>query len=256
MQAIGRFAKLLERPLVGSRIIQRAASTIVSIPSEKHPWLAEVPAPASFKPEERILCFLAANTAAGNIENVERDWKHLPITHHAQGAEIILQIHTLAGFPRSINALIRVEQVGMCPIAAKEIEENQDLGKWQKDGLDTMDAVYGSVSDKMLRNFKGMHPLLELMLVEHAYGRILSRPLVSLRVRELATLAVTAGMNLPVQMFTHLRGCLRTGATREEVVSVVEATGLVWGPAALTKARHIRDQKWSKWASADCEIEN
>ena len=36
-------------------------------------------------------------------------------------------------------------------------------------------AVYGNVTDKLRSNFRTMHPLLESIMVEHIYGRTLSR---------------------------------------------------------------------------------
>ncbi len=66
--------------------------------------------------------------------------------------------------------------------------------------MTTLDAVYGPVSEKMRANFRKMHPLLESILVEHIYGRVLSRPLVGRRMRELCTLSIIAGQNLPLQL--------------------------------------------------------
>jgi len=82
--------------------------------------------------------------------------------------------------------------------------------------------------------------------VEHIYGRVLSRPLVGLRMRELCTLSILAGQNVPLQMVSHLRGSMRCGATREETDTVVEQTGLSWGDEALAQARTVRDDTWAK----------
>ena len=124
--------------------------------------------------------------------------------------EIVLQAHTLAGFPRSINALIKISELGIHAEGTKFLDEVHDVAVWRKAGRDTLDAVYGSVSEKMRDNFRKMHPLLEMILVEHIYGRMLSRPLVDLRIRELCSLAIIAGQNLPLQLVRppHLRAWL------------------------------------------------
>ena len=111
-----------------------------------------------------------------------------------------MQAHTLAGFPRTVNALIKVNEVGLHPEGSKHIDEHHDAESWRRDGIKTLNAIYGNVADKMRSNFFKMHPLLESILVEHIYGRVLSRPLVSLRVRELCTLSIISGQNLPLQL--------------------------------------------------------
>ncbi len=144
--------------------------------------------------------FFSANVASGNIEGVARDWLYLPPSYQGKGLEIVLQAHTLAGFPRTINALIKIQEVGLHPEGNKHYDEVHDLKTWNKAGHETLRSVYGPVSEKMLRSFRKMHPLLELILVEHIYGRVLSRSLVDLRTRELCSLAIIAGQNLPVQL--------------------------------------------------------
>jgi len=97
-----------------------------------HPWIATSPAaPSSLLPEERIITFLVANAvsrilcwldsadgnkspqAAGKVEDVKRDWSFLPSHMHAAGMEALLQNHLLVGFPRTINAIAAVHQVGV-----------------------------------------------------------------------------------------------------------------------------------------------
>ena len=146
--------------------------------------------------------FNPANVAAGNIDGVARDWAHVPPSQQGKGLEIVLQVHTLAGFPRTINALIKIQELGLHPEGTKYFDEVHDLAVWNKAGVETLEAVYGSVSEKMRRNFKKMHPLLECILTEHIYGRVLSRPLVDLRIRELCSLGIIAGQNLPLQLVT------------------------------------------------------
>jgi hypothetical protein len=137
------------------------------------------------------------------MPGIEQDWLHLPNADHGKGLEVILQAHTLAGFPRTINALIKVHELGLHPEGTKHFDEHHNIDSWRKDGLNTLNAIYGPVSEKMRANFRKMHPLLESILVEHIYGRVLSRPLVGLRMRELCTLSIVAGQNLPLQLVQH-----------------------------------------------------
>mmetsp|Transcript_72037 Transcript_72037/g.192501 ORF Transcript_72037/g.192501 Transcript_72037/m.192501 type:complete len:264 (-) Transcript_72037:330-1121(-) len=213
---------------------------------EEHPWLSKIKAPASFLPEERVLTFLAANVASGDIPHVARDWMHLPKESHAKGLEVILQAHNLAGFPRTINAMMKVFELGISTEGIKEYQEVQDIDAWAKDGDKTLKTVYGDVATKMRKNFHHLHPLMESIIVEHIYGRMLSRPVVGLRIREMVTLATVSGQDLPIQTLSHIRGCIRCGVTKEEVDSVIDQTGLVWGEKALKQVQAIRDEVWAK----------
>lgn len=115
-----------------------------------------------------------------------RDWLHLPHELHGKGLEVVLQAHALAGFPRTINALMKIHEVGLHPPDDKHIYEKHDLETWREvravhiaifsehnitslcerqDGAKTLVAVYGNVADKLRANFKKMHPLLELIMV-------------------------------------------------------------------------------------------
>mmetsp|Transcript_29667 Transcript_29667/g.78166 ORF Transcript_29667/g.78166 Transcript_29667/m.78166 type:complete len:257 (-) Transcript_29667:562-1332(-) len=219
---------------------------IQQLKPEDHPWVQRVKGPASFLPEERIMTFIAANVTAGEVESVARDWVHLPDNLHGKGLEVILQAHALCGFPKTVNALIKVHQIGIHPSGENFRVEKHDVKSWRNDGKKTLEAVYGHVTEKMCTNFKRMHPLLESVMVEHIYGRVLSRPLLDLRMRELCTLAILAGSNVPLQMVSHLRGAQRCGASREEIDTVIEQSYLSYGDEALKQSRKVRDDFWAK----------
>jgi 4-carboxymuconolactone decarboxylase len=78
-------------------------------------------------------------------------------------------------------------------------------------------------------------------VVVDAYGKILSRPGLDTKRRELCTLAAIAMLDAPRQLHAHLRGALNTGSTREEVDAVLAIV-----EADLTKERALK--LWEMWA--------
>ena len=84
-----------------------------------------------------------ANTAAGNLSNVATDWSSLPQNYHARGLEVVLQTHLFAGFPRAINALATIHQVGVHPEDSSWAEERNDSVAWRDLGAATCESVYG-----------------------------------------------------------------------------------------------------------------
>jgi alkylhydroperoxidase/carboxymuconolactone decarboxylase family protein YurZ len=45
-----------------------------------------------------------------------------------------------------------------------------------------------------------LHPVLDTLMLEHGYGRVLSRPGLSLRLRELCVIAVLVGQDVSPQL--------------------------------------------------------
>jgi alkylhydroperoxidase/carboxymuconolactone decarboxylase family protein YurZ len=154
-----------------------------------HPSLSHVPAgPDSLKAEERVLAFLAADAAAGRAADVKLDWAHLPAAQHAAGMEALLQNHILVGFPRTINALAAVHEVGVSASAgaAWALEDvGSDAGAA---GRAALREVYAGKYDRLRARMASLHPLLDRFMEEHAYGRVIARGgALSLRMRELCT---------------------------------------------------------------------
>src|SRR2546425_1161903 len=88
---------------------------------------------------------------------------------------------------------------------------------------------------------RALHPAIEPLVVVDAYGKILGRPGLDSKRRELCTLAAIAMLNAPRQLHAHLRGALHTGSTREDVDAVLAMVEM-----DLTKDRALR--LWEMWA--------
>jgi len=75
-------------------------------------------------------------------------------------------------------------------------------------------------------NLRALHPAVEPLVVVDAYGKILGRPGLDSKRRELCTLAAIAMQNAPRQLHAHFRGALNTGSTQDdvdEVLAIIEA---------------------------------
>src|SRR2546430_527524 len=80
--------------------------------------------------------------------------------------------------------------------------------------------------------------LEDLVLVD-AYGKVIGRPGLDMKRRELCTVAAVAVLGTAQQLHSHLRGALNTGATREEVEAVL---GLIDGDLDPEHRRRVREQ--------------
>ena len=79
----------------------------------------------------------------------------------------------------------------------------------------------GRAYHKLLVNLRALHPALEDLVLVDAYGKVIGRPGLDLKRRELCTVATTAVLGTAEQLHSHLRGALNTGAEPKEIEAVL-----------------------------------
>ncbi|MEX2110677.1 MAG: carboxymuconolactone decarboxylase family protein [Gemmatimonadaceae bacterium] len=138
--------------------------------------------------------------------------------------EIILQSYLFAGFPRALNAARTWRSVSGTTAPKTDPESDAaDLETWRERGLATCEIVYGESYERLRRNIRGLHPALDEWMIVDGYGKVLSRPGVDLRTRELCVVAACAVAGQQRQLHSHLGGAMNAGASFEEVAAVLEA---------------------------------
>ncbi|HEU0299216.1 MAG TPA: carboxymuconolactone decarboxylase family protein [Longimicrobium sp.] len=144
--------------------------------------------------------------------------------------EVLLQSHLFVGFPDALNALAVWRQVSGRPASPPLAE---DAAEWDARGERVCAAVYGANYDKLRENVRALHPDFEGWMLAGGYGRVIGRPGLELKTRELCIAALLAVWDVPRQLHSHLRGSLNSGATVEEVDAAVEiACGFLDGEEA------------------------
>lgn len=139
--------------------------------------------------------------------------------------EVILQSHLFVGFPDALNALGAWRQVSGLPAPGGL---GEDPAGWERRGEAVCETVYGPNYAKLRDNVRALHPDFEGWMVAGGYGRVIGRPGLCLRTRELCIAALLAVWNVPRQLHSHLRGALNAGASVAEVDEAVEvACGMV-----------------------------
>ena len=84
-------------------------------------------------------------------------------------------------------------------------------------------------------------PLQELV-TEYCWGAIWTRPGLSRRTRSLVNLAMLTALNRPHEVRLHLRGALRNGCTKDEVMEVLLQAAIYCGvPAAIDSFRIAKE---------------
>jgi 4-carboxymuconolactone decarboxylase len=191
----------------------------------RHPWLQSLAPVAGLVDHARVWTFLAAHTACGDLEGVERDWRHLHSEHHRGGLEAVLQTLLFAGFPRTLNALGVMQRIGI----TAPVDDAEPPGDWLAAGEALCGQIYGAGYARLRDNIAALHPAVDRWMIEMGYGRVLSRAGLSVGERELCAIAVLAGIDVPVQLESHLRGALRVGVPAAVCAAVVDHTERIWG---------------------------
>lgn len=114
-------------------------------------------------------------------------------------------------------------------------------------GLARLREVDGSAGERVVASLAGICPDLGRYIVEFGFGDVYSRPGLTLREREIATVAaLTALGNATPQLKVHIAAALNVGLSREEIVETILQMSLYAGfPAALNgmfAAREVFEQ--------------
>ena len=143
-----------------------------------------------------------------------------------QVEEIILQSYLFAGFPRTLNAMRMWRVVSERPAPSTDPEAAaEDFDLWRRRGAETCAVVYGESYEKLRRNICELHPALDEWMIVDRYGKVLSRPGVDLRTRELCVVAACAVSGQQRQLHSHLHGALNSGSSVGEIAAVLDALG-------------------------------
>jgi 4-carboxymuconolactone decarboxylase len=166
--------------------------------------------------------------------------------------EAVIHISSFAGFPATLNALgeLKAAFAGLPDEPALEAQsEAEPAVPWAgiedryERGLAAMKAIDGDAGEKVAEALKDIAPDLATYIIEFSFGEIYSRPHLSLRHREIVTIAacVALGTALP-QLKVHMHGMLNVGGTEKEIVETILHLAFYCGfPAALNAIAAARE---------------
>lgn len=104
-------------------------------------------------------------------------------------------------------------------------------------------TIDGEAGERVIASLQEVAPDLARYVIEFGFGDIYARGVLSLKEREIATVAaLTALGNAQPQLKVHLHGALNVGCSREEVVEVLIQMAVYAGfPAALNGMAALKE---------------
>lgn len=201
---------------------------------------------AGLEPETAALVRVAAGVAAGERPELEARMR----AARAAGVpalwveELLLQSMLVVGYPLALVAFAvwrGLEEGPRRPREGAEPLAHEDWAVWAERGQAVCRAVYGRAYHKLLLNLRALDPALEDLVLVDAYGKVIGRPGLDLKRRELCTVAAVAVLGTAEQLHSHLRGALNTGASAREVEAVLELIATDLTPEHRRRA----DEQWA-----------
>ena len=157
--------------------------------------------------------------------------------------EVILQSYLFAGFPRTLNAARMWRAIsGHTAPTSDDSASSAHVADWESRGEQTCAIVYGDSYEMLRRNVRELHPALDAWMITDGYGKVLSRPALDLKRRELCIVAACAAAGQQRQLHSHLHGALNSGALADEVRGALDALADIVPPAELSRYRALLDR--------------
>jgi 4-carboxymuconolactone decarboxylase len=169
--------------------------------------------------ETRVLVSLAVIVAVGDEsmmrEGVSRVAKSGVDPEMVE--EVILQSYLFVGFPRALNAMRAWRRASGRSAPRQDPDAGTAPSEFKARGERTCATVYGPLYERLRFNIRELHPALDEWMIEEGYGRVLGRPALDLKRRELCIAAVCAATEQDRQLHSHLHGARHAGASLREI---------------------------------------
>ena len=161
--------------------------------------------------------------------------------------ELTLQGYLFLGFPAAVEAFGALDGI----FAPGENKSEQSVVLRVKKGRKTCRRIYREKYSALMENLRQKSPELAGWIIEEGYGKVLSRPKASLRLRELFGVALLSATGFPKQLFAHLRALTEMGERPEGLVLLVRQASKKSPRAAREKIEkalhHFQAHRNSVW---------
>ncbi len=138
--------------------------------------------------------------------------------------EALLQTYLFTGYP---SALISLQISSEYFKTDEDAAETHVLKYFKERGEINCRKIYGDKYEKLISNINSFSPELSAWLVTEGYGKVLGRKGLSLREREVCSIAVLTALKFESQLYSHINGGHRTGLNWKEIKEVIDSLALL-----------------------------
>ena len=202
-----------------------------------------------FEPRERgdtrALALYSAATAVGDQSSLDATVaiaRRHAVTHD-QLYEIVLQSYLFLGFPRMLIAAEHLSRhfPTANPKSSLHKISDQESQTWFTRGRELCRQVYSDNFPALRRKVESYAPEVFRWMVIEGYGKVLSRPGLSIVDREMAIITSLMIDNREKQLFAHIKGAKNVRAPHSLIRHVIHDLGTA-APEGYSAALSILDQ--------------
>lgn len=206
----------------------------------------------SLEPGARLLVEISAALAARDSGALEDAFARAAagVCDRLSVEEALLQSYLFLGYPAALTALTAWRAVGgPHPVEIDDLATPERVADWIRRGESVCRRVYGRAYEKLRANVARAHPAMDQWMVTEGYGKVLGRPGLDLRDRELCIVAILAVTGWEPQLHSHLRGAVHAGARPSEVEEALEVGLRYAGEQPAASARRL----WERVAGGQAD---
>lgn len=182
------------------------------------------------------LAQLAAAADSGDTNQLLQAGRHVVEQDGGDVFRAVLQqLHLFRGFPVAIRALNQGAEL----LSPEATESQPDVNL--EGGQRIFQKLYGKDTGTVLKRMQSLDPLLGQWVLDHAYGRVIANPVLTLEERERLALLWLAGDGCWDQWESHRRNALRLGISLATLIADTHRFG--WPQASAEEAlRRLREK--------------
>jgi 4-carboxymuconolactone decarboxylase len=151
-------------------------------------------------------------------------------------SELFIHLSLFLGYPAMLEGLEKVAELSP---HGKRSSLSARGSAAHKHGKRILERIYGEQTPKLLRRLDGLYPGLGHRIMQDAYGLIMNRDGLTLSERELANVIVLFTHSFDRQLYSHLRGAIRVGVSKNTLKRVIGLTADIMGKASQQTLRTI-----------------
>ncbi|MEN8148772.1 MAG: carboxymuconolactone decarboxylase family protein [Planctomycetota bacterium] len=192
----------------------------------------------------RLLVWIAVLTLLGRSSAL-REAFHWALQRRVTADEIreaILQTFLFAGYPRAIHAFEVLDEVlderGVTDVPQTDRTPPRAglRAFFRRRGRELFQEIYRHDTELVVNRIGRFQPEFMDWIIEDAYGKVLSRPYLDLKTREILSVALLTALKLPRQLTPHMRGALRAGAKPRELRCAILQLDFLLAKDSIEKA--------------------
>lgn len=155
-------------------------------------------------------------------------------------SELFLHLSLVLGYPTMLDGLSHLRE--MSGVASKQPTASLCEEKLLSRGTKSLSRIYGNTTPRLLSNMALLHVDLPRIVLRDVYGRMMSRPGLNLREREIVNVIVLSLQGLDQQLYSHVRGALRVGVTAKMLKEVIAIASRCAGRKLPTPLRYLAER--------------